>query len=142
MVLGGLCLSMLSLYTTEKGWSEIYPFFFWKLYSQPAGWTLEQTNYRVYAKPANDTTWIRLENMPRATFNRDETLYFLNHVTNRLLSEQSAEDRKADLKKLKVFCNYIAPEYANYKVVAEVYNPLEIINDSLAYDTKTVIRVP
>lgn len=135
-------LSGLSFFTTQKGWSEIYPFYFWKLYSQPAGWAKHYTSYRVYAKKSNEPNWQRLENKNRASFNKDETLYFLNHITARLLSDQSKIDRKKDQDKLKKFCKYIAPEFDQYKVVAEDFNPLDLIENEKNYDTTTVVTIP
>lgn len=137
-----MVLSCLSFFTTQKGWSEIYPFYFWKLYSQPAGWSKHYTSYRVYAKNLEETTWTRLKNENRATFNKDETLYFLNHITIRLINGQTKEQRSKDLIKLKVFCNYIAPEFDEYKIVAEDFNPLELIENEQRYDTTTVVKIP
>lgn len=143
MVLMSVVLSCLSFWTTQKGWSEIYPFYFWKLYSQPAGWAKSYTGYRVYAKNPSDTTWTRLQNQQRATFNKDETLYFLNPITQRLSApQQPADQREKDLKKLKIFCQYIAPQYQSYKVVAEVFNPLDLLEDNTRYDTVTLVQIP
>lgn len=141
-MIASIVLSCLSFATTQKGWSEIYPFYFWKLYSQPAGWAKHYTSYRVYAKKTTDTTWTRLENKHRATFNKDETLYFLNPITTRLINEQTEAERTKDLKKLGVFCRYIAPDFDTYKVVAEDFNPLDLIEDKQNYDTTTVVQVP
>lgn len=141
IVVISIILSAVSFWTTQKGWSEVYPFYFWKLYSQPAGWSKSYTSYRVYAKKSDANSWTRLKNQDRASFNRDELLYFLNPITKRITSSGS-ENRKKDLIKLKAFCKYIAPSYDDYKVVAETFNPLEIVHDSLKYDTLTVIQVP
>jgi hypothetical protein len=138
IVVVSIVLSCLSYFTTQKGWSEIYPFYFWKLYSQPAGWQQKYTAYRIYAKNENDPNWTRLKNDNRATFNRDETLYFLNPITNRIIESAS----KKDIQKLGVFCRYIAPEYSQHKVVAEVFNPLDLLEDENNYDTSTVIIIP
>lgn len=137
-VLASIVLSCLSYFTTQKGWSEIYPFYFWKLYSQPAGWAKKYVSYRVYAKKDADTSWTRLQNQTRATFNKDETLYFLNPIIVRLKEKETA----ADLKKLKVFCTYIAPEFDQYKIVAEAFNPLDIDQENFVPDTSTVVNVP
>ena len=136
-----IVLSCLSFATTQKGWSEIYPFYFWKLYSQPAGWAKHYTSYRVYVQDSTGS-WIRLENKDRATFNKDETLYFLNAITQRLIGEQTEQERSKDLKKLKIFCEYLAPGFQDYKVVAEEYNPLDLIENIQDYDTTTVVQIP
>jgi len=140
-VIISIFLSALSFWTTQKGWSEVYPFYFWKLYSQPAGWAKSYTSYRVYVKKEKNSSWTRLANRNRATFNRDETLYFLNPITQRIINSKS-ENNSHDLKKLKTFCEYIAPNYDHYKIVAETFNPLEIVHNSLKYDTLTVIQIP
>ena len=108
------------------------------MYSQPAGWQPKYTSYRVYAKNDDDQNWTRLKNDNRATFNRDETLYFLNPITNRIIENATEKD----IQKLGVFCRYIAPEYTQHKVVAEVFNPLDLLEDENHYDTSTVILIP
>lgn len=128
----------MSYWTTQKGWSEIYPFYFWKLYSQPAGWSTKYTGYRIYAKNTSDSSWTRLENHERASFNQDETLYFLNPITKRLIENTNEKD----LLKLRSFCQHIAPEFEEYKVVEEVFNPLDLIGDASNYDTATVVLIP
>ncbi len=138
LVVLSIVLSCFSYGTTLKGWGEIYPFYFWKLYSQPAGWAQKYTGYRIYAKNKSETHWTRLANIPRATFNRDETLYFLNPITARLIQHPN----KKDFLKLKIFCTYIAPEYDDYKVVAEIFNPLDLVQNPNNYDTSTVLIVP
>jgi dsRNA-specific ribonuclease len=130
--------SCLSFFTTKLGKSEIYPFYFWKLYSQPAGWELEHSSYRIYAQNPKTKVFERLENHGRANFNEDETLYFLNPITNRLKENPNPKD----LHKLKVFCQYLAPEYIDYKVVEEVYNPLQLLKNPENYDTSTVVEIP
>jgi hypothetical protein len=132
-----LVLSCLSFGTTKMGWSEIYPFYFWKLYSQPSGWAKEYKMYRVYAKKEGDSKWDRLSVQPRATFNRDEINYFLAPITQQILSKPTAKDSL----KLKVFCNYIAPTYRQYKVVEERFNPLDLLKNPMAFDTITVINL-
>ena len=133
---------MVSFYTTSKGWSEVYPFYFWKLYSQPAGWAYKYDDLRVYAKNKNDHEWVRIPNEYRNTFNKDETLYFLRHIVPRLQGEQTEEERIKDLNKLGVFCDFLVPEYEQHKIVLEQYNPLEVINNPTQYDTTTVVEIP
>jgi hypothetical protein len=137
-VLTSLVLSCLSILTIQLGKGEIYPFFYWKLYTQPAGWQLKHTSYRIYGQRANSNTFERLANTGRASFNQDETLYFLNPITQRLIENPTEKDRA----KLKAFCQHIAPEYIDYKVVAEKYNPLDLPKNPTKYDTITVVEIP
>ena len=132
---------MASVFTTRTGWSEIYPFYFWKLYSQPAGWSYSFDDLRVYGKNVNDENWSRIKNEDRNTFKRDETLYFLRHVIKRIENPDSEMSYQRDLKKLKVFCEFLAPEYAKHKVVRETYNPKEIMKNTTKYDTTTVVEI-
>ena len=130
-------MSVVSFFTTMKGWSEVYPFYFWKLYSQPAGWAYSLDDLRIYARTNSNEPWERISNANRSTFNKDETLYFLRHIVPRIQEENSVEDHK----KLKVFCEFLLPEYSQFKIVQESYNPLEILEDPTKYDTTTVVEV-
>jgi len=140
-VITGIFLSGISFFTTQKGWSEVYPFYFWKLYSQPAGWSYSFNDLRVYGKNQEDKEWTRIPNEDRKTFKRDETLYFLRHVIARIEKPRSKKDYKKDLNKLKVFCEFLAPEFQEHKVVRETYNPKEIVNNPTKYDTTTVVQI-
>lgn len=141
-VIIGMVLSLLSFFTTMKGWSEIYPFYYWKLYSQPTGWSYSFDDLRVYAKNKKDTNWTRIKNEDRNTFKRDETLYFLRHIIARIEHPVSKEAYHKDVAKLKVFCAFLVPEYDRYKVVKETYNPKEIMKNLTKYDTTTVVKIP
>jgi len=49
LVIISIILSFLSFLNTKKGTKEIYPFFYWKLYSQPLGNTYTFNDFRIYA---------------------------------------------------------------------------------------------
>ena len=137
-VISSVVLAFVSFCTTAQGWSEVYPFYFWKLYSQPAGWAYSYDDLRVYVKKTEVDNWERLANRDRKTFNRDESLYFLRHYVP-LLSTEGEVQIDAE-RKIKAYCKFIAPGCVGYKVVQETYNPLEVLYDKQAYDTLTLMQ--
>ncbi len=125
--------SLGSVYTTKMNWGEIYPFFHWKLFSQPTGWDLKVIEHRIYGiKPGGES--VRLRNQVRKTYTSDEINYTLEYLI-------TLPDEAERNEKLKIFCRYLAPEYSAYKIVEEVYNPLVIIKDFDNYDKKTLFEI-
>ena len=117
-----IALSIGSFVTIKKGYGEIYPFFYWKLFSQPTGWNGIVEDYRVYAKKDSSNKWVRLENHGYKDFDQDDYFYFILKQAN-LYEEDSILARKKTL----IFCKYIAPEYSSYKIVKETFNPYHTV---------------
>lgn len=125
--------SLGSVYTDKMKWGEIYPFFHWKLFSQPTGWDLKVIEHRIYGVKPNGES-VRLKNQVRKTFTSDEINYTLEYLI-------TLPEEKERNEKLKIFCRYLAPEFSSYKIVEEVYNPLVIMKDFDNYDKKTLFEI-
>ena len=128
---------MLSVYTSEKGLGEIYPFFFWKLYSQPLGTQRTYTEYRIYSRDNDDHDFKRNPIRATKTFTLDDYLYTLNYLISHALEDSlSAGDYR---KKLLVFSRHVVPGKKDYKIVSETYRPADLLIPNYTYDTATVI---
>lgn len=138
LVIGSIVLSILSFINLRVlGGKEIYPFFYWKLYSQPNGAKFPVSTYRIYAVSGLDT--IRIENKGYETFNKDDYIYFLSREITRI---QNGEiDLRTAKQRILSFSKSIAPNYNRFLVIEEVYYPFEIIKDSLAFQKKVVFEI-
>jgi hypothetical protein len=130
--------SIFSVYTSEKGLGEIYPFFFWKLYSQPLGTQRTCTEYRIYSRDKDGSAFKRNPIHATKTFTLDEYLYSFNYlVTHSLEDSLNAGDYR---KKLLIFSRHVVPGKKDYKIVSETYRPADLLIPNYTYDTATVIR--
>lgn len=125
-------LSVLSFFTSRAGYGEIYPFFFWKLFSQPIGSKGQDELLRIYALDSNDT-WERIPIRETKTFLRDDIMYSLSFNVNDSLNGEM---------RLKYLCEHLYPGYKEYRIYKEVYNPKDILEDPDNYDTVFVTKVP
>ena len=133
LVIFSLVASVGSLYTLKKNWGEPYPFFHWKLFSQPTGWDLQVHEYRIYGLTTTGEH-IRIKNEQRKTFSSDD----LNYMVSYLMQLSDVKERN---EKLRILCRYIAPEFKSYEVMEEIYNPLVIMNDFDNYERKSVVEI-
>ena len=132
-----IVLSLGSFVTIGKGYGEIYPFYYWKLFSQPYGWDGAVDDYRVYAKKDSKDTWVRLENHGYKDIDQDDYFYLILNQVN-LYEEDSTLARK----KLLTFCQYIAPEYDKYKIVKETFNPYHVNLKADSCSKEDIIFIP
>lgn len=131
LVYTSLLLSLSSIITSSKGWGEIYPFFHWKLFSQPSGSKHQDHVYRIYIEDSTSTLK-RLPIESRATFTKDDVLYALsNFVGDTALGHQ----------KLEALCRYLYPEHDKFYIYKETYSPLEILKNPKNYDTLFVTKI-
>lgn len=137
LVIGGVFLSLGSIITDKNEIGDLYPFFHWKLYTQPMGSKNEIAEYRIYAKKINSQSFHRLTIRPTYTFNEDDYAYSLNDLTARVLKDSINVDLKSNLLD---FIKHVEPDYETYKVVEEKYNPLDVYKDIIKYDTTTIVR--
>ena len=130
---------MLGSYGTYKllGIKELYPFFYWRLFSTPVGWDGAQT-YRLYSRTEPDATWERHAIRPAAGYSIKDYQYQWVHLVNRAIEDPANETGARD--RLAVFAELTAPDGGTYRVVEETYMPLELLRDSSRYDTTTVLR--
>lgn len=132
LVLLSIVLSFASLVTTSKGYGEIYPFFYWKLFSQPNGSRHHDHVYRIYVS-GPDSTLKRLPIENISTYTKDDVMYSLDYFVS---------DTLYGREKLEVLCHYLYPEYKEYYIYKEEYVPLDILENSDNYDTLLITKIP
>lgn len=137
LVLFSLLGSLGSVLTLHFGLGEIYPFYTWKLYSQPLGSTGYYTEYRIYSTINSKQKFKRKPIKATPTFTREEYVYTFNALVAKTLANSvGSTDYKA---KLLLFIKHVDPGAAAYKVVSETYNPKDLAAGLSHYDTATVV---
>ena len=111
-----IILSITSFVLTFFNQKEIYPFFYWRLYSQPLGSKLSFKDYRLYGVRDKDTT--RLSNKGYPYLNQDDYYYFLtNHIDIK-------NNKQKYSKKIHSFGKLINPNF-DYYLIGEEFITLE-----------------
>ncbi len=115
---------------------KIYPFFSWKLFSQPLGTKNYIEEFRIYSKKNSDSLYHRNAIKKTETFSTDEYVYTLYYFTTKAI--KNPQNYKA---RLYDFCKHVEPDQDNYKIVLESYKPsdLQNIQNKNRYDTTTVV---
>ena len=134
LVLAGMVLSLAS-YPIRKagGPSELYPFFNWRLFSEPWG-VGGTTTYRIYSWDDTSTVWMRHPVKATAGFSRQQYYGMLSRWTAAALEDQAA------VVGLRAFAQAVSPGADAYRIVGEHFDPAEILVDPSAVDTATVLR--
>ncbi len=135
-VIVGISLSVVSYFISGNS-KDLYPFFHWKLYTQPSGSKHSVTEYRIFTKSHKDKFYQRRNIEKVNGFTDDEYYYMLNHLVQRSMENTHTPQ---DTARLKTFVKFIYPEALSARIVAETYDPLEIIHYPDHYDTSTVIQ--
>ena len=126
-----ILLSVLSYVNTKKGGTEVYPFFYWKLYTQPLGSNLIHKDYRIYGvNKFNDT--VRIPNIGYKYFNQDDYYYFVTIEANKVINHQI--DINKHKKRLFEFGKSIAPGFNEYLIIQEKYKVFEISKNSNQFE--------
>lgn len=131
---------MFGSYGTYKlfGIKELYPFFYWRLFSTPVGWDGAET-YRLYSRPSPDADWERHTIEPVSGYSVKDYQYQWVYLVNRALKDPS--NRTGAQDRLAIFAALTAPAQTDYRVVRETYMPLELLRDTSRYDTTTVLHL-
>lgn len=117
---------------------ELYPFFYWRLYSEPIGWEGAST-HRLYARSEGDPTWTRVPFRPLPGY-ASNNWYSLQwgDVVNKALADTLREtDAYANLLR---FARTAAPDAEEFRLVEESFQPLALLKDPTDYDTTTVAQ--
>ncbi len=134
-----LVLSGLNFITTSYFNQELYPFFHWKLYSQPLGNDYKYDDYRLYGI-SNTRDTVRISNSNSLIFSKDDQYYFLSrevvNIKNNTLSQKIINKRLGD------FGDVITKNaFDDYLLMEESFNPLNLITDSADYTKKIIYEV-
>lgn len=139
LVLLGLVL-MCGNYGIYKlgGPPELYPFFYWRLYSAPVG-VDETTLHRLYTREAQGAAWERLPIRPTEAYPRKEYVWQFESLVGQVLRDSLS--RTDARERLAVFAREIVPEAEGLKVVAETVYARDLARGTSHYDTTTVLRI-
>lgn len=124
-------LSVLSYINTKKGGTELYPFFYWKLYTQPLGNNIIFKGYRIYGVNKSKDT-VRIPNIGYKYFNKDDYYYFVTIEANKVINNQI--DINKHKKRLFEFGTSIAPGFNEYLIIQEKYKVFEISKNSNQFE--------
>lgn len=130
-----IALSICSFLLSLRKKKEIYPFFYWKLYTQPLGNIPIYKDYRLYGIKNADT--IRISNKGYRYLNQDDYYYFLSNEVNKLTTKNLPityhKQRINDLGKL------IAPQFDHFILMEESFSPSEIIRNHNNFSKKIIL---
>ena len=134
-----LLLSATSFISNRYGGPSIYPFTYWKLYTQPLGNVSPIDDYRIYAITLNNDT-LRIENKGYNYMNNDDYYYFLT------LEASKIKEKKYSLsyhkQRIFDFGQFIAPNHLKYLLVKESFDPFEISKDSSKFRKEIILSTP
>lgn len=125
-----IILSMVSWYTSRIGMGELYPFFYYKLYSQPAASKGMDENLRVYTLKDGRLTRRPIEDIQ--SFTKDDIMYSLAY---------HAHDTVHGKQKLSLLLNYLYPDQGPYWIYNETFSITEILKNPEGYDTILVAKI-
>jgi hypothetical protein len=140
MVVISIFGSIASVFLSTKPFNEPYPFFHWKLYSQPLGWQNEFDDFRVYTFDSVTNKFERQAIKVTKTFNEDDCTYLFLNLTNKIIKAENAQQQVDCKQKMVIFLSHVYPNNSKFRVVKETYKPLEIIKQATHYDTTTVFE--
>jgi hypothetical protein len=114
--------SCISLMMSMSGKGELYPFFYWKLYTQPIGWDHQTTVTRIYATNDPDTTYSRIPLKSYPDFSKDEVCYSVDYAVSLM-----KDDRIKANRMLIALCRHLEPQYHFFRIVNEEYDPETVL---------------
>lgn len=132
----GFILSLSSLYTVKKGWGEIYPFFSWRLFTKPSGFSKSDFQYRLYGIRDMDT--LRLPNTASPLFDVNERASLINYFGD-AISNKIEKDNYC--RKLLHLANIVEPKFENYLLIKETFNAQEIDEKSFKIHKKVITEL-
>jgi hypothetical protein len=128
---------VISHFTQRKHLGTFYPFFSWKLFSQPLGTNHQVTEYRIYSRAGGAATFERNPVKALPDLSPDDYVYTLDFLVSQTLRDSLQEhDYKHTLFE---FVQHVVPGSDSYKIVSETYDPKQLLNNNAQYDTATVI---
>lgn len=136
LVLAGMLLSYASYGVFKLGGPrELYPFFYWRLYSAPVDAHAYAT-YRVYTRSASDAGWHRHPVAPSTLYSRKGYFWQLESLTTAFRAAPTERNEA----RLRLFAETVVPDAAAYRIVAESFDPRALVRGHADYDTTTVFQ--
>lgn len=131
-----LFLSLTSLYTVKKGYGEIYPFFSWRLFTKPSGFSKTDVQYKLYGIRGNDT--LRLANTASKLFDENERASLINGFGDKIsknIKRNLYKKRLLDLAKI------VEPNFQNFILVKETFNAQQIDQKSFKIQKEFITQL-
>lgn len=117
----------------SKGYSEIYPFFAWKLFSKPYASATEDEIYKLYGVKGIDT--VRIIYKETEVYDGNTQFGIVNAFGKNVADKI---DEKQNIDKLKTFAKIVAPEYSHYILAIEKSNPQKIGQKDFKIEKKII----
>ena len=137
LVLAGIILSCASFPMEHLGFDQLYPFFHWHLFAEPAGWDGARI-YRLYWQDQAGA-WHRRSPAARPNYTKKDQSYLLKSLVKATTRDTPHTARERH--RLRTFAREIVPRAQAYRVVAETFQPLMLLQDTTRYDTTTVVHL-
>lgn len=131
-----LTLSAFSYVLASNGGSEIYPFYFWKLFTKPSGAAMEERFYKIYGIRGTDT--LRLQYQDTPLYDGNDQFSFINRWGSQI---DASINPTANEEKLKKLLKATAPQYERYLLVEETFNPHHLKADQTPTEIKKRIVI-
>jgi hypothetical protein len=131
-----ISFSIISYSLSLKGIPEIYPFFYWKLYSQPLGSNEVFNDYRLYGITKDNDT-LRIPNIGYPHFNKDDYYYFITNEASKIKS--NSFELNYHKSRIQVFGEFIAPNFENYILAQEQFKPITLLNNTKNYNISILL---
>ena len=131
-----IILSVTSTVTMKMGKGELYPFSDYKLYSHPDGLSKKTVAWHLYVKTSTDTSFQRVGNIDRKSFDDYDFYYAARSILNDSLSDQHTKKRRA-----RALGEFLFPGDNQYEIVSETYDLDESCKGNYIYaDTTSLLR--
>jgi hypothetical protein len=137
LVIFSLICSFGTIFSSGKGWGEIYPFLHWKLFSQPLGTHHRHSEYSVYLKSDNNESFIRQKITSTPSFSREEYAYTFDYLVESIIKDSL--NMNYNKQRIFTFLKHVFPEGSQYKIIKESFNPGNIILMPQSYDTSVIL---
>ncbi|WP_294296297.1 hypothetical protein [uncultured Chryseobacterium sp.] len=116
-----LLLALTSLYLMEKGGKEIYPFFSWKLFTNPSGSENTEEYYRIYRVVGKDT--VRVAYRPTELYDENNLVLIVGFYGKKI---EHNEQKADNIRKMKIFMKSCWPEYDRLLLYKESFHPWDL----------------
>ncbi|WP_390453884.1 hypothetical protein [Chryseobacterium sp. Alg-005] len=120
----------------EKGYTEMYPFFSWKLFTVPNGGTSSEEQYKLYGVKNHDT--VRIINTSEGPYAASDKEVIVRTYGKKI---EDNVDKETNRKKLLIFAKDTEPDYNEYLLYKEIHNPKEIGEKKINISKKLIIKL-
>lgn len=131
-----VCMSLISLLIIEKGHKEMYPFASWKLFTVPSGGAMEEERYTLYGLKNSDTVKITFTHSKK--YEANDKAVITDTYGKKI---ENNDNRETSRQKLLIFAKDIEPDFKEYFLYKEVYNPKQIGDKKMNANRKLITKL-